>query len=94
MARILTILCLLLELKLLGQLPFTVSDYDWQQFPVASGGGGTPVTNYFTSSTSWTVPLDWNSGNNSIEAIGGGGGYSGETGGAGQPGILRIIYTP
>lgn len=29
-----------------------------------------------TSGTSWTVPTDWNSTNNTIEVIGGGGGYS------------------
>ena len=29
---------------------------------------------YLTSGTSWTVPSDWNSSNNTIEVIGGGGG--------------------
>jgi hypothetical protein len=36
---------------------------------------------FLTSGTSWTVPSDWNSANNTIEVIGGGGG-----GGPGQAG--------
>lgn len=32
------------------------------------------TTVYLTSGTTWTVPADWNSANNSIEVIGGGGG--------------------
>src|SRR3989344_5177773 len=32
------------------------------------------VQTYLTSGTSWTVPSEWNSSNNSIEVIGGGGG--------------------
>ncbi|MDD5487187.1 MAG: DUF2341 domain-containing protein, partial [Dehalococcoidales bacterium] len=38
-----------------------------------------------TASTSWTVPADWNSGNNTIEVIGGGGG--GANGSASSPGV-------
>lgn len=33
-----------------------------------------------TSTTTWTVPTDWNNANNSIEAIGGGGGGAASTG--------------
>lgn len=36
--------------------------------------GQSPVTLYLLSGTTWTVPADWNSSGNSIEAIGGGGG--------------------
>jgi len=32
-----------------------------------------PTVIYLTSGTTWTVPSDWNSANNSIEVIGGGG---------------------
>jgi hypothetical protein len=39
-----------------------------------SGGGGSPVTIFITSGTSWSVPSDWNNSNNTIEGIGGGGG--------------------
>ena len=45
---------------------------------------------FIISGTSWTVPLDWNSANNSIETIGGGGGgqsanpdFAGSGGGGG-----------
>jgi len=33
-----------------------------------------PIVTYLTSGTSWSVPTDWNSSNNTIEVIGGGGG--------------------
>ena len=39
---------------------------------------------FLTSSTSWTVPGDWNSTNNTIEVIGGGG--NGSVLGGGYPG--------
>ena len=50
---------------------------------VSSGASGSKII-YLTSGTSWTVPSDWNSANDSIEVIGGGGGggYAG-SGGAG-----------
>ena len=41
---------------------------------------GAPVTTkkiYLTSGTTWTVPSDWNSSNNTIEVIGSGGGGAG-----------------
>ncbi|MDO8576494.1 MAG: hypothetical protein Q7R90_04210, partial [bacterium] len=38
------------------------------------------TTIYLTSGTSWTVPADWNSSNNTIEVIGGGGGGENGTG--------------
>ena len=49
---------------------------DWNDFicpTEGGGGGGSPVTIFLTSGTSWTVPSDWNSANNTIEVIGGGG---------------------
>ena len=45
-----------------------------------SGLDPTPTIVYLTSGTSWTVPSDWNSTNNTIEVIGGGG--NGGTGSA------------
>ena len=41
--------------------------------PEAHAANETQVI-FLTSGTSWTVPSDWNSSNNSIEVIGGGGG--------------------
>jgi peptidoglycan hydrolase-like protein with peptidoglycan-binding domain len=46
---------------------------------------GTPIGNgecrgFLTSGTSWTVPLDWNSANNDIEALGAGGGGTNSNG--------------
>ena len=38
---------------------------------------------FLKSGTSWTVPNDWNSLNNTIECIGGGGAGSGSGGGGG-----------
>lgn len=48
--------------------PYATPPYDYPT-PVV-----TPVTVYLTSGTTWTVPSDWNSSNNTIEVIGGGGG--------------------
>lgn len=54
---------------------------------------------YLTSGSSWTVPSDWNSSNNTIELYGGGGGggggysdgdYNGSGGGGGGGGYSRI----
>jgi hypothetical protein len=43
-----------------------------------------PVQTFLTSGTSWTVPSNWNSANNTIEVIGaGGGGNIGDGGGGG-----------
>ncbi len=39
--------------------------------------GGGQCRGYLTSGSSWTVPADWSSANNTIDAIGGGGGMSG-----------------
>jgi alpha-tubulin suppressor-like RCC1 family protein len=52
---------------------------------VVNDGQTTRITLIFTSSTTWTVPLDWNSGYNFIEGIGGGGSgnYQGAGGGGG-----------
>lgn len=55
---------------------------------------------YLTSGSSWTVPADWNSSNNTIEAIGGGGtgdegaftGYGG--GGGAYAAIANLSLTP
>ena len=45
-----------------------------------------PIVIFLTSGTSWTVPSDWNSANNTIEVIGGGGGGRNPAGGAGGGG--------
>ena len=52
----------------------------------AAGSGSTVI--FLTSGSTWTVPSDWNSSNNTIEVIGGGGGggssqYSNGGGGGG-----------
>ena len=46
-------------------------------FSMGGTESGTPTTVYVTSGSSWTVPSDWNSANNTIEVIGGGGGGGG-----------------
>jgi len=40
-------------------------------------GSGSKATNLLTSSTSWTVPANWNNADNAIHIFGGGGGGSG-----------------
>jgi hypothetical protein len=50
----------------------------WQ---IVTSAAPSPIVTFITSSTSWTVPRDWNASNNTIEVIGGGGG-----GGAGYQG--------
>ncbi|MEK6628082.1 MAG: glycine-rich domain-containing protein, partial [Bdellovibrionota bacterium] len=46
-----------------------------------------PVVNVFTvTDASWSVPLNWNSSNNSIECIAGGGGGSSDGGNGGAGG--------
>ncbi len=67
-------------------------------YPGASGANGIIAVTYggvncgrvsyakqiiLTSGTTWTVPSDWNSTNNSIEVIGAGGGSTGSDGGGG-----------
>src|SRR3989344_3242542 len=57
----------------------TQSGAEWQSFYMNPPSGVTigscgPKIIFLTSGTSWTVPADWNSSNNTIEVIGGGGG--------------------
>lgn len=47
--------------------------------PTGEYGPDGRVTTFLTSGTSWTVPSDWNSNNNTIEVIAGGGGGGGAT---------------
>jgi alpha-tubulin suppressor-like RCC1 family protein len=64
---------------------------------VVSDGQTTRITLIFTSSTTWTVPLDWNSGLNWIEAIGGGGSgnYLGAGGGGGAYTLAgNVVLSP
>src|SRR3989344_2260026 len=58
--------------------------------PTAEATGETVI--FLTSGTSWTVPADWNSSNNTIEVIGGGGGggSSGARSGGGGGGYSKI----
>ncbi len=53
---------------------------------------------FLTSGTSWVVPSDWTSGDNSIEVIGGGGGSGGNNGGGGGGGAYskatNVTLTP
>ena len=65
-------------------------------------GAGTTQQVILTSGTSYTVPSDWNSGNNTIEVIGGGGGGSAAYTGNGAAGggggayskISNLTLTP
>ena len=66
---------------------------------LGSGVASNATTVYLTSDTSWTVPSDWNSSNNSIEVIGAGGGgqtassfFPGSGGGGG--GFSKIANLP
>jgi hypothetical protein len=60
-----------------------VSELDPSTQPAATS----TVTVFLTSGTSWTVPSNWNSSNNTIEVIGGGaGGGQGFAGGSGNGG--------
>jgi hypothetical protein len=52
---------------------------------------GTPVKIFLTSGSSWTVPSNWNSRNNKIEAIGGGGSGGNNSGGGGGGGAYAAI---
>jgi hypothetical protein len=52
----------------------------WIQFGTVTGPSAPSVKKIYitdTSSTTWTVPYDWNNSNNTIEVIGGGGGGAG-----------------
>jgi hypothetical protein len=49
-----------------------------------------PNVVFLTTGSSWTVPADWNSGNNTIEVIGAGGGGSSGSGGAGGGGYSKV----
>ncbi len=89
----------------------TQSSAEWTSFygnppsgvTIASCGPATTQVIVLTSGSSWTVPYDWNSLNNSIEVIGGGGngaagvtsftrGYGG--GGAAYSAISNVTLTP
>ncbi len=57
-----------------------------------SSPSGTVVVQVFTSSTSWTVPSNWNNANNTIEVIGGGGsGYGNAAGGGGGGAYAKSV---
>lgn len=63
--------------------------------------GSAPTTIVLTSGTTWSVPADWNSANNSIECIGGGGGGFATTGAGGGGGggggyakAVNVTLTP
>lgn len=53
---------------------------------------GAITTSYLTSGTSYTVPSDWNSTNNTIEVIGGGGGGGNGKGGGGGGGAYSKVF--
>ena len=64
---------------------------------IVSDGQTTRTTLIFTSSTTWTVPGDWNSGVNWIEGIGGGGSgnYQGAGGGGGAYTLAgNVVLSP
>lgn len=60
----------------------------WARACAGTGGGGVQKTVFLTTGTSWTVPSDWNSSQNTVEVIGGGGG--GGPGGSGFNGYLGM----
>src|SRR3989344_7007658 len=66
-------------------------------FPLCAEAAVSTTTTavFLTSGTSWTVPSDWNSSNNTIEVIGGGGAgesHDGSTGaGAGGGGAYSKV---
>lgn len=68
--------------------------------PAAGPGGGGTI--FLTSGTTWQVPSDWDSSNNTIEVIGGGGGgdtpsdtvYSAGGGGGAYSKITNATLTP
>jgi hypothetical protein len=73
----------------------------WQIIETSSavtlGGNSNGITNnsqteyiLLTSGTSWTVPKDWNSSNNTIEAVGAGGAGNYNTGGGGGGAYAKI----
>lgn len=78
------------------------TEYNNQSSPGTFYYIGEPLkTTYLTSGTSWTVPSDWNSSNNTIEVIGGGGGGGGPNGttaggggGGGYSKISNLTLTP
>jgi len=86
----------------------TQSSAEWSSFYThpPSGvaiGGCEPKIVFLTSGSTWTVPDDWNSADNSIEVIGGGGGGGsgatrGSKGGGGGGGayskVSNISLTP
>lgn len=58
-------------------------------------GDGVTQTITLTSGSTWTVPSDWNSGNNTIQVIGGGGGGSSSGGGGGAySAVTNVSLTP
>src|SRR3989344_1680901 len=59
-------------LSVLLLLSFVASSPTLFAFPPRAYAAATVI--FLTSGTSWTVPDDWNSSNNTIEVIGGGGG--------------------
>ncbi|BAM86886.1 exported hypothetical protein [Bradyrhizobium oligotrophicum S58] len=65
---------------------------------VPSGAGAAQI--FLTSGSTWTVPSDWNSANNTIEVIGGGAGGAGSNastegaGGGGGGGYSKISNLP
>ncbi len=70
--------------------PWGTGNFSSSQFMVTNNStnntnGGGVQTIFLTSGTSWTVPADWNSSNNKIEVIGGGGSGGGSGYGSGYP---------
>ena len=66
---------------------------------LAQVGGSGPTVIFLTSGSTWTVPSDWNSSNNTIEVIGGGGGGSNTGnqvggGGGGYSKATNVSLTP
>ncbi len=67
---------------------------EWCPFSGCVHASPTPTVVFLTTGTSWTVPSNWNSSNNTIEVIGGGGGgakLAGVSGGGGGGGAYSKV---
>jgi hypothetical protein len=67
---------------------------EWCPFAGCVHASPTPTIVFLTSGTSWTVPSNWNSSNNTVEVVGGGGGgakSAGVSGGGGGGGAYSKV---
>lgn len=86
------------ECVLHSDFKFNGSQSAFAGSPVTAGSGAAgEVVVYLTSGSSWTVPANWNSSSNIIEAIGGGSygaGFNSGGGGGAYAKIFNLALTP